>query len=50
MVAVLIGAMNARIYELPLGFMYDIPAFYVPVLAVFQIMIFAYLAKRKRLR
>lgn len=32
------------VYNLPLGFIYYIPAFYVPVLAVLQVMIFAYLA------
>lgn len=44
MVVVLTAAMREQVYNLPLGVIYYIPAFYVPVLAVLQVMIFAYLA------
>lgn len=43
MIVVLTAAMREQVYNLPLGFIYFIPAFYVPVLVVLQVMIFAYL-------
>ncbi len=48
MAVVLTAAMRAEFYDLPLGVIYYIPTFYVPVLFVLQVMIIAYLARAWR--
>ena len=46
MLLVLVEATRAQVWTIPLGFIYTIPVFYVPVLVVFQGLIFVTLLQK----